>query len=208
MRRVIRLHSIVLQSLRTLPSTPTFRLAASWPGRAIALVLAVLATAGSTPPAHADERSEIDRLVESGQRVEALARLDRLVAQHPRDPQLRFQRGVLLAESERSAEAIEVFGRLAADYPEIPETHNNLAVLHAAAGDFDKASAALGAALRANPNYAVAHQNMGDIHAQLARRSYERALQLDPANPDVPARLALLRQLAQPAAASASRPVP
>jgi tetratricopeptide (TPR) repeat protein len=165
--------------------------------RLAALAFAAAVAAG---PAWADEQGEINRLAAAGQAAEALARLDRLLEQRPRDPQLRFQKGVILSGTQ-AAQALEVFAALAADYPEIPEPHNNLAVLHAAAGDYDKARAALDAALRANPNYAVAHQNMGDLHAQLARQSYLRALQLDPSNAAVPPKLELLRQLIQPAGA-------
>jgi len=172
--------------------------------------LAALAVLGAVAGARAqaDEQAELDRLAAAGEHAQALARVDKLLEQRPRDAQLRFRKGVLLAEVQRPAEAMDVFAKLAADYPEIPEPHNNLAVLHAAAGDYDQARAALDAALRANPDYAVAHQNLGDIHAQLARRSYARALQLDPSNPVVPPKLALLRQLVTPAAPTAPRPSP
>ncbi|HEX6363326.1 MAG TPA: tetratricopeptide repeat protein [Albitalea sp.] len=170
--------------------------------RRLAALLLVAVAAGA---ARADEQGEIDRLAATGQHAEALARVERLLAQRPRDPQLRFRKGVLLAETQQPAAAIDVFARLATDYPEIPEPHNNLAVLYAAAGHYDKARAALDAALRANPNYAVAHQNMGDIHAQLARQSYERALQLDPSNTAVPPKLELLARIVTPTAA---RPAP
>jgi Flp pilus assembly protein TadD len=165
--------------------------------RLAALTVVAFAVIG---PAHADERAEIERLAAAGQRAEALERLQRLLEQRPRDPQLRFRQGVLLVESGRPAEAIDVFTRLADDYPEIPEPHNNLAVLHAAAGEYEKARAALDAALRAHPGYALAHQNMGDIHAQLARQSYQRALQLDAANTSVLPKLELLRRIVEPSA--------
>lgn len=183
------------------PTSPPLRRLAS---SACALALFALFAL----PARADEQGEINRLAAAGQTTEALARLDKLLAQRPRDPQLRFQKGVLLAETQHAAEARDIFVKLTSDYPEIPEPHNNLAVLYAAAGEYDKARAALDAALRANPNYAVAHQNMGDIHAQLARQSYLRALQLDPSNAAVPPKLSLLRELIKPAAAAASRPTP
>jgi Flp pilus assembly protein TadD len=174
--------------------------------RLAALVVGVTVSAAACLPAKADEQSEINRLVAAGQTADALARLDRLLEQRPRDPQLRFQKGVILAETQHPGEAKEIFAKLTADYPEIPEPHNNLAVLYAASGEYDKARAALDAALRANPNYAVAHQNMGDIYAQLARLSYTKALQLDPSNAAVPPKLALLREMVKPAAA-ASAPV-
>ncbi len=157
----------------------------------------------------ADDRAEIVRLQAGGQTEAALQRVDALLALQPRDPQVRFLRGVLLGELRRRDEATEVFERLVEDYPELPEPYNNLAALHASAGDFDKARLSLEQALRANPLFALAHQNLGDVHAALAERAYARALQLDPANAGLPPRLALVRQLlARPERAAASSDAP
>ncbi|HEV7915776.1 MAG TPA: tetratricopeptide repeat protein [Albitalea sp.] len=172
------------------------------------LAAALLCCACACVPAWADEPADINRLFAAGHSAEAMARLDQLLAQRPRDSQLRFQKGTFLAELQRSAEAMDIFTQLTVDYPEIPEPYNNLAVLYAARGEYDKARAALEAALRANPNYAVAHQNLGDIQTQLARQSYARALQLDPSNPLLPPKLALLREIVKPVEAAAKRPTP
>lgn len=169
--------------------------------RVVGLVLLCSSLAGV---ARADEAAEIARLFAAGEATEAMARVERALAAQPRDPQLRFQKGVMLAESKRSDEAAAVFTQLSVDYPELPEPYNNLAVIHAARGDFDKARAALEAALRAQPAYAVAHQNLGDIYAQLARRAYAQALQLDPGNRTIPPKLALLRDLVTPVDAAAA----
>ena len=172
----------------------------------VALLLCCAATV--CLPARADEQGEINRLFAAGQTTEALARLEKLLGQRPRDPQLRFQKAVILAEMQRRAEAKALFTQLTVDYPEIPEPHNNLAVIYAAEGDYERARTALDAALRANPNYAVAHQNMGDIHAQLARLSYQQALKLDPGNAAIPPKLTLLRELIKPASAAPARSTP
>ncbi|HEX6704601.1 MAG TPA: tetratricopeptide repeat protein [Albitalea sp.] len=172
------------------------------------VALVVCCAAAAIVPARADEQGEINRLAAAGQTTEAITRLDQLLAQRPRDPQLRFQKAVILAETQRRAEAKGILTELTVDYPEIPEPHNNLAVIYAAEGDYDRARTALDAALRANPNYAVAHQNMGDIHAQLARLSYQQALKLDPANAAIPPKLTLLRELIKPANAAAARTTP
>lgn len=150
------------------------------------------ALAGS---ALADDANEINRLFSAGQQAEALKKLDVLITAKPRDPQLRFQKGVLLAEAQRRTEAAAVFTQLTIDFPEIPEPYNNLAVIYAAQGDYEKARVALDAALRAKPDYAVALQNLGDVYAQLAKASYTHALQLDQASTAIPPRLALLREL-------------
>lgn len=146
-------------------------------------------------PALADNTSEINRLFSAGEQTEAFTRLDALIAAKPRDPQLRFQKGVLLTEAQRRTEAAAVFTQLTIDFPEIPEPYNNLAVVYAAQGDYERARVALDAALRAKPDYPVALQNLGDVYAQLAKSSYTHALRLEPASTAIPPKLALLREL-------------
>ena len=158
--------------------------------------------------ARADDASEINRLFAAGQVQEAFTRLDKLIADRPRDPQFRFQKGVLLVEAQRGPEAAGVFQQLIVDYPDIPEPYNNLAVIHAGQGQYDKARLALESALRANPAYAAAHQNLGDIYAQLARMAYAEALRLEPANPVVPRKLALMRDIVTPADRAKAAPAP
>jgi tetratricopeptide (TPR) repeat protein len=146
-------------------------------------------------PACADESAEVSRLVRTGQLAEAMARVDKSLAQHPRDPQLRFLKGVILTEQRKSSEAIAVFTRLTEDFPTLPEPYNNLAVLHAANGQYEKARAALDAAIRTNPSYATAYENLGDVHAKLASQAYDKALQIDSGNAAAKPKLVLLRSL-------------
>lgn len=160
-------------------------------------LLAALLVMGA---AHADEASEIARLSRSGQGVEALKRIDALLAKQPTDVQMRFLKGVMLSET-RPAEAIAIFSKLTQDYPTLPEPYNNLAVLHAAAGQYDKARVALDKALRTHPAYATALDNLGDVHARLASQAYDKALQVQPGKP-APAQLALMRTLSLPGAQS------
>ena len=168
------------------------RTASSLPRWCLACLLAV------TLAARADELAEVQRLHAAGQTDAALQRVERALVDKPKDAQMRFMRGVLLAEGRRSAEAIEVLQGLTQDYPDLPEPYNNLAALYAAAGDYDRARVALEQSLRANPGFATAHENLGDVLAMLASRSYARALQIDPANAGVPAKLASVRKLLAP----------
>lgn len=131
----------------------------------------------------------------AGRTAEALALAERALQSDPRNPQLRFLRGVVLAEQRRLDLAIEAFGSLIADYPELPEPYNNLAVIHADRGDWDAARQALEQSIRAVPTYALAHENLGDIHLQLAARSYEQAGRLDPRNESARGKLGLAREL-------------
>jgi Flp pilus assembly protein TadD len=172
-------------------------------------VLALLLSAAATI-ARADDVAEVTQLVKAGQASEAMTRLDQFLAARPKDPQLRFLKGVLLADSGRTADAMLVYALLNEDYPELPEPYNNLAVLHAWQGDFDKARAALEAAVRGNPRYATAWENLGDVQARLAARAYERALALDATNAALPPKIERLGTLftIRPLAAAQAPPAP
>jgi Flp pilus assembly protein TadD len=146
----------------------------------------------------ADDYTDVNQLLKSGKHTEAIARADQYLAAKPRDPQMRFLKGVVQSEAGRTADAIATYVALTQEYPELPEPYNNLAVLYAGQGDYDKARAALEGALRANPNYATAHENLGDVYARLASQSYARAQQLDPANTTAASKLTQVRQLHTP----------
>ncbi len=163
---------------------------------ALALLLALCASA-----AFADDYGDVAQLMRARQYAQALVRADQYLAAKPRDPQMRFLKGVLQSEMGRGADALATFTKLTEDYPELPEPYNNLAVLYAGQGQFDKARAALESAVRTNPGYATAHENLGDVYARLAGQSYSRAQQLDTANTTVAPKLALIRQLVPPATA-------
>jgi tetratricopeptide (TPR) repeat protein len=173
--------------------------------RALA-VIAALAAAGI---ACADEYGDVTQLLRQGKQADALAKADQFLNGKPRDPQMRFLRGVILTEQGKTADAITTFTKLTEDYPELPEPYNNLAVLYAGQSQFDKARAALEMAIRTNPSYSTAHENLGDVYAKLASQAYSRALQLDAGNTAIQPKLALIRELfapntrgAQPAAAA------
>jgi len=168
--------------------------------------------------AQADDYAEITQLLKTGKPAEALAKAEQRLAAAPRDPQLRFLRGVAQADAGKPAEAIATFTKLTEEYPELPEPYNNLAVLYANQNQLDKARTALEMAIRTNPSYATAHENLGDIYAKLASQAYNKALQLDAANANsVKPKLALIRELfsadaagkaGRPASAAAASPAP
>ncbi|AEG92630.1 tetratricopeptide repeat protein [Ramlibacter tataouinensis] len=162
-------------------------------------LLALAAVLAAALPARADDYADVDQLLRSGRHVEALAKADQYLAAKPRDPQMRFLKGVVQTSAGRTQEAIATFTKLTEDYPELPEPYNNLAVLYAGQGQFDKARAALEMAIRTNPGYATAHENLGDVYAKLASQAYSKALQLDAANTGVQPKLALIRELFAPA---------
>lgn len=161
-------------------------------------LLAVAAALAAALPAMADEYGDVNQLLRAGRTADALAKADQYLAAKPRDPQMRFLRGVILTESGKANDAIAVFTKLTEDFPELPEPYNNLAVLYAGQSQFDKARAALEMAIRTNPSYATAHENLGDVYARLASQAYSKALQLDGGNANLQPKLALIRELFAP----------
>lgn len=173
--------------------------------RKLPLLAALLIAFGA---AHADDYAEVNALLRQGKAEEALARADAYIAGKPRDPQMRFLRGVILTEQGKPADALTTFTQLTQDYPELPEPYNNLAALYAARSEFDKARSALEMAIKLKPDYATAHENLGDVHARLAGQSYNRAQQLEAGNKSVAPKLALVRQLLSTAQAAPAAPAP
>ena len=166
------------------------------PGSILHLVrLLLIASLGTVLVARADELADVQRLYYAGQAAAAMQRADEFLVANPKDAQMRFVKGVMLADAKRDDEAVSLFKKISEDYPDLAEPYNNLAVLYAGAGDYAKARVTLEQALRTNPSYVTAHENLGDVHAALAAQSYARALKLDPANTTVPPKLAIVREL-------------
>ena len=161
--------------------------------RAPAALLAALLLASA--PAIADDVQDAAKLLRSGQHQQALERVNKAIAAKPKDAQARFLKGLILAEQGNSKEAIEIFLALTKDYPDLPEPYNNLAVIYASQGQYDKARGALEQSIRTHPSYATAYENLGDVYAKLASQAYDKALQIDSANPAAKNKLALVRDL-------------
>ena len=144
--------------------------------------------------AQADDVSDVQKLLAAGKNAEALQKADQFLTTKPRDPMMRFLRGISLSQAGRAPEAITAFTKLTEDYPELPEPFNNLAVLYAQQGQYDKARNALEMAIRTNPSYATAYENLGDVYAKLASQAYSKALQIDTRSAVAP-KLAMIRDL-------------
>jgi tetratricopeptide (TPR) repeat protein len=173
-----------------------------------AFVFAVLSTGAA---AQTDELQEAGKLLRAGQHQQALERVNRVLAQKPKDPQARFLRGLILTEQGNTREAIEIFTKLTQDYPELPEPYNNLAVIYASQGQYEKARQALEQSIRTHPSYATAYENLGDVYAKLASQAYDKALQLDSSNAGAQNKLSLVRDLVggpapKPAPVAAQKP--
>lgn len=157
----------------------------------------------------ADELADVQRLHYAGKTDVALQRAEEFLAARPKDAQMRFMKGVMLADANRTVEAGAVFEKLIEDYPDLAEPYNNLAALYAGKGDIAMARATLDQAVRANPGYATAHENLGDVYVALASQSYERAVRLDALNTTAAPKLALARALVKPVVQrAAASPLP
>ena len=159
---------------------------------AIAISAGVVGVAAAAP---ADDFKDASRLYQQGKLDLALAKLNAGLQEQPKDAQGRFLKGLILTEQKKINDAIQMFTGLTEDFPALPEPFNNLAVLYAGQGNYDKAKAALELAIHTHPAYATAHENLGDIYAQLARRAYDKALQLDKSNVTAQSKLALVREM-------------
>jgi len=146
-------------------------------------------------PVCADDVQEAAKLLKAGQHKQALDKVNKVLAEKPRDAQARFLKGLILTEQGKSKDAIEVFTQLTKDYPELPEPYNNLAVIYASQGQYDKARAALEQSIRTHPSYATAYENLGDVYAKLASQAYDKALQIDSSNAAAKNKLSLVREL-------------
>lgn len=172
------------------------------------LAVALVASAcciGSISYAQGNDYAEVNRLIRAGQLNDAMTKVDQFLVNRPRDPQMRFLKGVIQTESGKLVDAITTFTRLSADFPELPEPYNNLAVLYASQSQFDKARSSLEMAIRTNPSYATAHENLGDVYAKLASEAYTKALQLDSSNTAVEPKLSLIRNLFTPTTAASGQ---
>lgn len=179
----------------SVPSTT--RLASTLPSPWLAIIACAFALAGNgqafaTPT---DDIKDATKLYQSGKFDQALAKVNAALVQQPKDAQGRFIKGLIYTEQKRTADAIQIFTGLTEDFPELPEPYNNLAVLYAGQGNYDKAKAALELAIHTHPAYATAYENLGDVYAQLARRSYDKALQLDKNNAGVQTKMAMVKDL-------------
>ncbi len=157
--------------------------------------------------AYAQSLKEARSLIADKKYADAIAILDRLGKERPREPQARFLKGLALADSGQADAAIVVFQAVVGDYPELPEPRNNLAVLYAQKGQYGLARDELEAAIAAAPDYPVAYENLGDIYARLATVNYEKAAARDARNAALPVKLRMVRSaLAPPAPGTPATP--
>lgn len=183
-----RVDKMRLQYIFRRPVKPLFPLIAC-------AVLAAAFPAAAQTPAPPSAAAEISALMKAGRNDEALQRAEARLKDNPRDAQVRFMRGVILAEQGKTVEAGAAFETLTQEFPELPEPYNNLAVIHAAQGRYESAYRLLQQALIAQPGYVTAYENLGDLYLSMAEQAYGKALGLDADNPIAKAKLETAREL-------------
>jgi Flp pilus assembly protein TadD len=144
---------------------------------------------------YAESLHQAKDLIDRKQYAEAIAKLDALTAERPRESQARFMKGLALTDQGKVDEAMTVFRGILADFPELPEPRNNLAVLYAQKGEYALARDELQRTIETAPDYAVAHENLGDVYARLAAVEYEKATTLDKRNRAAAAKLKQIRDM-------------
>jgi len=172
-------------------------------GRGVAAALCALWL--GVPAVHAAGLDDATALLKAGERDQALREVNKVLESHPKDPKARFLKGVILADSGDAKAAADVFQRLTQDYPALPEPYNNLAVIYASEGHYDEARVALEKSIRTHPSYATAYDNLGDVYSKLASEAYDRALRLNASDAAANKKLALVRELREPAQAEPLR---
>lgn len=169
------------------------------------LAALVLAGGAAAAVAQSSDYDTVARMARAGQWDLAQAKAEQYLNANPKDPQMRFLKGVIQQQRGQTDEALNTFTLLTQEYPELPEPYNNLAVIHAAQKQYDKARIALEMAVRTNPNYATAHENLGDVYARLAAQAYDKALQLDGGNTTAAPKLKAVNALLAPPAKKPAR---
>src|SRR3954467_11391890 len=131
-----------LEKYNTMPNLARSGIASKWVLQSFATLTLLVAALIAANGARADDIQDASQLLRSGQHVQALERVNKILAAKPRDAQARFLKGLILTEQGNAKEAIEIFTKLTQDYPELPEPYNNLAVIYASQGQYEKARSA------------------------------------------------------------------
>lgn len=177
-------------------------------GLKVLLASAVFAFAFISVNADASNTDNATRLLRAGKHGDALKVIEAGLKIDPKDPQLRFTKGLVLMEQKRTQDAIAIFLKLSEDYPDLPEPYNNLAVLYSQDNQFEKARAALNMAMKTNASYATALANLGDIHARMAAQSYGKAMNVQGQNVGAQSKLQVLTAFTVPAPAAVAEAKP
>jgi tetratricopeptide (TPR) repeat protein len=128
-------------------------------------------------------------VVDPATRDEAEAFYGRALRESPGSPAAHFGMGVLMVQKDRPREAIAHYETALAGWPDNADLRLNYALALADAGDNPRAFEQLDAAAGLRPGDPTAYLVFGKLLLQASRpgdalKAYERALAVQPGNPD------------------------
>jgi len=108
-------------------------------------------------------------------------------------------KGLILSELGKSDEAKKVYQEALKLEPNLAEIYNNLGLLHLKAKKIEDAAVAFQEALKRNVNYTLAYVHLGKVLLEMekydeAMQVFQRALDIDPANTEAKAAIALYKE--------------
>lgn len=143
----------------------------------------------------ATELQRAKKLQLNGDDNGAFNQVNRYLVNNPRDPNGWLLYGITLINKNKLDEAANIFRYLIKLYPDAPEPYNNLAAIYALQGDNEKAIAMLLQAFETHPSYAQVQRNLKAVYAALAKKAYNKALDLDNGQPSARISLGILDQV-------------
>ena len=145
----------------------------------------------------ADSVQNLQTLVQQNRFSNAIQSGEKLLAQHPQWPEVKFLTAFAYQMNRQSKKAETLYRQLISQYPNLPEPRNNLAIIYQSRGDYDAASKLLVEALETHDSYATAYRNLSRIYTGIASEAYRRALSesIEPAKYTHKIELSALRQL-------------
>jgi tetratricopeptide (TPR) repeat protein len=136
--------------------------------------------------------AHIRSLIKSDRLADAGAEIGRQLQQQSGNPDLQFLRCVVVANQKQVQQAMDCFSALVKAHPNMVEAYNNLGVLHASLGHHEEAKQWFDNGLRRVPALWTVHQNILNLQADLARKAYSRALQIEATDRAPQAKLSFL----------------
>lgn len=140
--------------------------------------------------------SDIRSLMQSGRLADASREIARQLQKADPEPSLQLLQCVVQANQNQTDKAIACFSAVVKAYPDMLEAYNNLGVLHASLGQHEEAKRWLTLALQRMPSLWTVHQNLQSLQADLSRKTYARALQVELPPKESPPRLTMLANTA------------
>lgn len=122
--------------------------------------------------------AQIRALIKADRLPEAASAIAIQLQQRP-DSELQFLQCVVQANQKQVPQAIGCFTALVKLHPDMVEAYNNLGVLHASLGRHEEAKQWFDNGLRRVPALWTVHQNILNLQADLSRKAYSRALQME-----------------------------